>query len=158
MADLFQRCREYTIIDDAKALGVYPYFHEIEESSGTEVVIAGKRAIMLGSNNYLGLTTDPRVRQAATDAIFEGLSWLGLDWDGDPISQRSRQDDHRKAAEDMLARGTAYKCFATQDEIEAARAAARESGCRWRPAHRRSTQLRPRRRARWRGRLRSMHV
>ena len=47
----------------------YPYFIPLEDTEGTEVVINGKRMIMIGSNNYLGLTTDPRVREAAIDAI-----------------------------------------------------------------------------------------
>jgi 8-amino-7-oxononanoate synthase len=49
--------------------GVYPYFHVIEENYGPEVVIDGKKVIMTGSNNYLGLSTDPRVKQAALDAV-----------------------------------------------------------------------------------------
>lgn len=70
MADLFQRCREYTIADDAKAMGVYPYFLPISEhTDGTEVVIDGKKRLMLGSNNYLGLTFDPRVKRAALEAL-----------------------------------------------------------------------------------------
>ena len=70
MADLFKRCREYTITDDAKALGVYPYFLPIaEHTDGTEVVIDGKKRLMLGSNNYLGLTFHPKVKEAARDAL-----------------------------------------------------------------------------------------
>jgi len=69
MADLFQRCRDYTVIDDAKAMGVYPYFLEVSHTDGTEVVIDGKPRLMLGSNNYLGLTMDPRVKAAATKAL-----------------------------------------------------------------------------------------
>ena len=70
MADLFQRCREYTITDDAKALGVYPYFLPIaEHTDGTEVVIDGKKRLMLGSNNYLGLTFHPKVKEAARQAL-----------------------------------------------------------------------------------------
>jgi 8-amino-7-oxononanoate synthase len=70
MADLFQRCREYTITDDAKAMGVYPYFLPISENTdGTEVVIDGKRRLMLGSNNYLGLSYHPKVKAAAVAAM-----------------------------------------------------------------------------------------
>ena len=70
MADLFQRCREYTITDDAKALGVYPYFLPIaEHTDGSEVMIDGKKRLMLGSNNYLGLTFHPKVKEAARDAL-----------------------------------------------------------------------------------------
>ena len=70
MADLFQRCRDYTITDDAKALGVYPYFLPIaEHTDGSEVVIDGKKRLMLGSNNYLGLTFHPKVKEAARAAM-----------------------------------------------------------------------------------------
>jgi glutamyl-tRNA synthetase len=57
-------------------------------------------------------------------AILDGLTWLGLDWDGEPISQFARADRHAEVARDMLARGLAYKCFSTQDEIAAFRAQA----------------------------------
>lgn len=70
MADLFQRCRDYTISDDAKAMGVYPYFLPISQhTDGTEVVIDGKSRLMLGSNNYLGLTFHPKVMEAAKAAV-----------------------------------------------------------------------------------------
>jgi 8-amino-7-oxononanoate synthase len=52
-----------------QAAGLYPYFLPLEDTEGTEVVIEGHRALMIGSNNYLGLTTDPRVRKAARDAL-----------------------------------------------------------------------------------------
>ncbi|MEE2827784.1 MAG: pyridoxal phosphate-dependent aminotransferase family protein [Myxococcota bacterium] len=69
MADLFQRCRDFTTADDAKAMGLYPYFLTISHTEGTEVVIEGKPRLMLGSNNYLGLTTHPRVVEAARKAL-----------------------------------------------------------------------------------------
>jgi 8-amino-7-oxononanoate synthase len=53
----------------AQALGLYPYFVPIERSEGPEVTVDGKRLVMIGSNNYLGLTTDARVREAAVEAI-----------------------------------------------------------------------------------------
>lgn len=53
----------------ARAAGIYPYFHELESRQAPEVVMEGKRRIMLGSNNYLGLTTHPRVIQAGRDAL-----------------------------------------------------------------------------------------
>ncbi len=67
--DLFEKCYSYTRADDARRAGDYPYFIPLQDTEGTEVVINGKRMIMIGSNNYLGLTTDPRVREAALDAI-----------------------------------------------------------------------------------------
>ncbi|MEN8098537.1 MAG: pyridoxal phosphate-dependent aminotransferase family protein [Chloroflexota bacterium] len=69
MKDLFQKCRDWTDADDLKATGFYPYFLPLEDTEGTEITISGHRLLMLGSNNYLGLTTDPRVRQAAVDAV-----------------------------------------------------------------------------------------
>ncbi len=69
MGDLFQRCRDYTITDDARAMGLYPYFLPISDNDGPEVVIDGQRRLMLGSNNYLGLSTHPHVRQGAIDAL-----------------------------------------------------------------------------------------
>lgn len=63
-----------------------------------------------------------------TQAILDGLGWLGLDWDGDPISQSARAPRHVEVAQTLLDQGAAYKCFATQDEIEAYRTAARAEG------------------------------
>lgn len=67
--DLFQKCYDYTQADDFKKMGIYPYFHTLESRQAPEVVMEGKRRIMLGSNNYLGLTTHPDVIKAAKDAI-----------------------------------------------------------------------------------------
>jgi 8-amino-7-oxononanoate synthase len=69
--DLFQKCRDFTRARLAQAAGLYPYFIPIQNSEGTEAIIDGRRVLMFGSNNYLGLTMDPRVRQAAVDAIEE---------------------------------------------------------------------------------------
>jgi 8-amino-7-oxononanoate synthase len=66
--DLFDKCRKFTRAREAQAAGLYPYFVPIEGSEGTEVRVEGKRKIMLGSNNYLGLTHDPRVQEAAERA------------------------------------------------------------------------------------------
>lgn len=67
--DLFEKCENFTRAKIAKALGYYPYFIPLEETEGTEVVTKGHRLIMIGSNNYLGLTTHPKVREAAVEAI-----------------------------------------------------------------------------------------
>jgi 8-amino-7-oxononanoate synthase len=67
--DLFKKCSEYTQAKEAIQAGIYPYFIPLSENEGTEAVMRGKRLIMCGSNNYLGLTTHPKVRQAAKDAI-----------------------------------------------------------------------------------------
>lgn len=67
--DLFEKCRKYTTAKEAMEKGSYPYFIPLNENEGTEVVYQGKRLIMCGSNNYLGLTTHPKVREAAEAAI-----------------------------------------------------------------------------------------
>jgi 8-amino-7-oxononanoate synthase len=67
--DLFEKCRLFTRADEVKASGYYPYFRAIEENEGPIVSIEGRQVIMAGSNNYLGLTAHPRVRQASLDAI-----------------------------------------------------------------------------------------
>lgn len=64
----------------------------------------------------------------ATEAILRGLTWLGLDWDGEVVSQFARAARHAEVARQMLAAGHAYKCFATQEEIEAFRETARAEG------------------------------
>jgi 8-amino-7-oxononanoate synthase len=66
--DIFTKCREYTRAKEAKAAGLYPYFIPLTDSEGTEVTVGDHRLIMIGSNNYLGLTTHPKVREAAIEA------------------------------------------------------------------------------------------
>jgi glutamyl-tRNA synthetase len=73
-------------------------------------------------------TDRERSTPEATAAILRGLTWLGLDWDGDVVSQFERRDRHAEVAREMLARGTAYKCFSTKEEIEAYRAAREAEG------------------------------
>ncbi|MBD3677004.1 MAG: glutamate--tRNA ligase [Rhodobacteraceae bacterium] len=73
-------------------------------------------------------TDRARSTPEATEAIFRGLRWLGLDWDGEAVSQASRVDRHAEVAHQMLASGHAYKCFSTQEEIEAFREQARAEG------------------------------
>ena len=73
-------------------------------------------------------TDRARSTPEATEAIFAGLRWLGLDWDGDAVSQASRADRHAEVARQMLTSGAAYKCFSTQEEIEAFREEARNKG------------------------------
>jgi len=67
--DLFEKCRAIRIGDEMKAAGCYPYFRVVESSQEPEVVCEGRRMIMLGSNNYLGLATHPKVKRAAIDAV-----------------------------------------------------------------------------------------
>ena len=66
--DIFDKCKSYTIAKDAIERGIYPYFIPLTENEGTEVEFKGHRLIMCGSNNYLGLTTHPKVREAACQA------------------------------------------------------------------------------------------
>ncbi len=73
-------------------------------------------------------TDRERYTPAAAQAILDGLTWLGLHWDGPAISQFARAPRHREVAEAMVARGTAYRCYATRDEIEAFREAERAAG------------------------------
>ena len=69
-------------------------------------------------------TDRERSTPEATDAILRGLKWLGLDWDGEATSQFERKDRHAAVAYEMLAKGSAYKCYSTQEEIEAFRQSA----------------------------------
>ncbi len=89
--DLFEKCRGFysdpmvaqkygypTNPRTAQALGIFPYFIPIEQAEGTEVLIDGKKFIMIGSNNYLGLTNHPKVKEAAIEAIRKfGTSCTG---------------------------------------------------------------------------------
>ncbi|UZJ37980.1 MULTISPECIES: aminotransferase class I/II-fold pyridoxal phosphate-dependent enzyme [Prosthecochloris] len=67
--DLFKKCYDFTLADEIKSLGIYPFFHPIEETEGPVVSFAGRKLIMAGSNNYLGLTADERVKEASINAI-----------------------------------------------------------------------------------------
>jgi glutamyl-tRNA synthetase len=73
-------------------------------------------------------TDRERSTEEAIRAILDGLSWLGLDWDGDAIYQFSRAERHREVAESLLASGRAYRCYASPQELEEMREAARREG------------------------------
>ncbi len=76
--DVFAKCFQYTTTDNARKMGMYPYFRPLDKNDGPEAIIDGRRVLMLGSNNYLGLTTHPKVREAASAAIREyGTSMTG---------------------------------------------------------------------------------
>ncbi len=66
---LFDKCRNYTAAREVQAAGLYPYFKPISESEDTVVVVEGKKRLMLGSNNYLGLTHHPKVLETAAKAL-----------------------------------------------------------------------------------------
>jgi 8-amino-7-oxononanoate synthase len=76
--DLFAKCAAYDEPERAQALGIYPFFRPIEEMDGAEVLCEGKRVLMAGSNNYLGLANDPRVVEASVEASRKyGLGCTG---------------------------------------------------------------------------------
>lgn len=69
--DIFQKCFEYDLDKKAIEKGIYPYFQPLDGLEGTEAICNGRKIIMIGSNNYLGLTTHPKVRAAAMKALDE---------------------------------------------------------------------------------------
>lgn len=68
---IFAKCENYTVAREAKEKGIYPYFHELQSRQDTEVIMEGRRRIMLGSNNYLGLTVNEEVKKSGIEAIEE---------------------------------------------------------------------------------------
>lgn len=83
-----------------------------------------------GGKFLLRIEDTDRARSSpeATAAILQGLAWLGLDHDGEAVSQHEMAPRHAEVAHELLAKGAAFKCFATQEEIEAFREAARAEG------------------------------
>lgn len=73
-------------------------------------------------------TDRERSTEAATKVILDGLSWLGLDWDGDPVFQSERQDAHLAAIDRLLSEGKVYRCYCSKNELDAMRAAQRAAG------------------------------
>ena len=69
MIDLFEKTEQRSLVDEVRELDIYPYFHALESRQDVEVIMEGKRLIMLGSNNYLGLTTDEEVIEAGIAAF-----------------------------------------------------------------------------------------
>src|SRR3989339_1339638 len=67
--EIFSKCYNYTRVKEAKEQDCYPYFKAIQSGADTEVIIDGRKMIMIGSNNYLGLTQDPRVKEAGIKAV-----------------------------------------------------------------------------------------
>jgi 8-amino-7-oxononanoate synthase len=67
--NILEKCKAYNRSETVKEQGIYPYFRAIEDSEGPVVTMEGRKVVMAGSNNYLGLTTHPKVKQAAIDAI-----------------------------------------------------------------------------------------
>jgi 8-amino-7-oxononanoate synthase len=76
--DLFQKCVKFTTAREIMAMGVYPYFHKVETAQGPEVVIEGDKKVVVCSNNYLGLSSHPKVKEASIAAIRKyGTSCTG---------------------------------------------------------------------------------
>lgn len=76
--DVFEKCFKFMTADNARKMGVYPFFRPLDFNNGPEAQLEGRSVIMLGSNNYLGLTTHPKVREAARSAIEKyGTSMTG---------------------------------------------------------------------------------
>ncbi len=76
--DIFKKCVDFTLADDIKAEGLYPFFHPIDDTEGPVVSFGSRKLVMAGSNNYLGLTSEPSVKQASIDAINQyGTSCSG---------------------------------------------------------------------------------
>ena len=73
-------------------------------------------------------TDQARSTEGAILAILDGLCWLGLDWDGEPVYQLARAERHREIAERLLAEGNAYRCYATAEQLQAMRDTARAEG------------------------------
>ena len=73
-------------------------------------------------------TDQARSTEGAILAILDGLRWLELDWDGEPVYQLARAERHREIAEQLLAEGKAYRCYATPEELQAMRDKARAEG------------------------------
>lgn len=67
--DIFDKCRSFTTAKEIMAAGFYPYFRVVESAQDPEVMVGGQKMIMLGSNNYLGLTNHPKVKEAAIEAV-----------------------------------------------------------------------------------------
>jgi 8-amino-7-oxononanoate synthase len=69
MTDIFDKCRNFHVVKQLIASGIYPYFKELESEQAPEITIKGKKFIMFGSNNYLGLANDSRMKAAAIGAV-----------------------------------------------------------------------------------------
>jgi len=67
--DIFEKCNKFTKAKELMAVGIYPFFRVIESAQDPEVIMNGRRMIMVGSNNYLGLTNHPQVKEAAIEAV-----------------------------------------------------------------------------------------
>lgn len=92
--DIFEKCKDFTTARDVQKLGLYPYFIPLSESEGTVAEYQGQELIMCGSNNYLGLTTHPRVKQASREALDRfGTSCTGSRFLNGTLELHERLED-----------------------------------------------------------------
>ncbi|MDH3640085.1 MAG: pyridoxal phosphate-dependent aminotransferase family protein, partial [Gammaproteobacteria bacterium] len=68
-AEIFEKCRKFTRARELIEAGIYPYFHKVESAQEPEVIAEGRPMVMMSSNNYLGLTNHPKVKEAAIEAV-----------------------------------------------------------------------------------------
>jgi 8-amino-7-oxononanoate synthase len=102
--DIFDKAYNWTEADLVRELGLYPWFLPLQDTEGTEVVVEGRKILMIGSNNYLGLTTDPRVRQAAIDAVKRyGTSCTGSRFLNGTLALHQEAEERLAAYVDMEA-------------------------------------------------------
>lgn len=73
-------------------------------------------------------TDRERSTEEATQVILDGMKWLGLDWDGEPVFQRQREDRHKQAVDQLLANGDAYRCYCSREELDEMREAQKAAG------------------------------
>ena len=92
--DIFEKCKDFTTARDVQELGLYPYFIPLSESEGTVAEYQGQELIMCGSNNYLGLTTHPKVKQASREALDRfGTSCTGSRFLNGTLELHERLED-----------------------------------------------------------------
>ncbi len=102
--DIFDKAYNWTEADLVREMGLYPWFLPLQDTEGTEVVVEGRKILMIGSNNYLGLTTDPRVRQAAIDAVNRyGTSCTGSRFLNGTLALHQEAEERLAAFVDMEA-------------------------------------------------------
>ena len=110
---VLSKCHGYEAPDQAKDLGIYPYFREIEAANGAHVTIEGRDVITVSSNNYLGLTIDPRVIEAAKKALEKfGTGCTGSRFVNGNLSLHKKLEDdfsHFLKREDTIVMSTGYQ-------------------------------------------------
>ena len=138
--DIFQKCFEYDLDKKAMAKGIYPYFQPLDGLEGTEATCNGCKVIMIGSNNYLGLTMHPKVRAAALQALDEfGPSCTGSRFLNGTLALHEELEQVRKAADTAASLTRQLLAFARRQAPSRTSRRAAASGrrprrlrtCRW---------------------------